>query len=104
MKTRINRITTHRDRHGVAYWRFHYAAGTGYARLTERYTRGDFLQRNGIWVDWLRKLSTGILIDIPEMTVVVQKGRTGDLVQDFTLRGTPETVAGVEIKVQKSLF
>lgn len=89
MRRTVNRITTHRDRHNVAYWRFHYSDGSGYALLSEKYTRGDFMERNGGWLEWLRRFSTGISIDIPEMEIVLQRGKTSELVQDFTMRGVP---------------
>ena len=49
----------------------------------------DFMERNGGWLEWLRRFSTGISIDIPEMEIVLRRGKTSELVQDFTMRGVP---------------
>lgn len=104
MRRTVNRITTHRDRHNIAYWRFHYADNSGYAILSEKYTRGDFMERNGVWVEWLRGLSAGVSIDIPEMDIILQQGKTTELVQDFTMFGLPAERATVVDKKQKKLI
>lgn len=89
MKRRVNRISTHRDRHGIAYWRFHYVDG-GYAMLSERYTKEALFQE--IHMTWIRKFSAGMMIDMPEFEVDIKKGRTTDLVTNFRLPFQPETI------------